>query len=203
MIESHTLPADLDALVRNEIAPGERVRYAEQPVAGHDAVRAFGMWLFAVPWTAFSVFWTVMAASAAGEMDGWGIIFPLWGLPFVCIGLAMLSSPWWAWRTARRTLYVVTDRRAVVFSASGLRGVAVRSFAPDALRDTRRVERPDGSGDLIFAETGHRDSDGDLVTTTTGFKTLADVREAEAAVAALAADHAPRPRAATLRDRTR
>lgn len=203
MIESHTLPADLDALVRDEIAPGERVRYAEQPVAGHDALRAFGMWLFAVPWTAFSVFWTVMAAGAAGEMNGWGVVFPLWGLPFVGIGFAMLSSPWWTWRAARRTLYVVTDRRAVVFSASGLRGVAVRSFAPDALRDTRRVERPDGSGDLIFAETGHRDSDGDLVATTTGFKTLADVRGAEAAVAALAADHPPGRPVRVLRENAR
>ena len=186
MVESHTLPADLDALVRREIAPGERVRYAEQPVASYGTVRAFGMWLFAVPWTAFSVFWTVMAAGAAGEMGGWGIVFPLWGLPFVCIGLAMLSAPWWTWRGARRTLYVVTDRRAVVFTAVGLRDLRVQSFVPDALGDTRRVERPDGSGDLIFSETGYRDSDGDVVKTTTGFKTLADVRAAEAAVAVLA-----------------
>ena len=186
MIELHTLPADLDAVARDEIAPGERVDFAAQPLAGRAFLMSFGIWLFAVPWTAFSVFWTVMAASVAGEMDGWGVVFPLFGTPFVAIGLAMLSAPAWAWRAGRRTLYVVTDRRAIVFAASGFRDIGVRSFAPAALADVRRTERPDGSGDLVFAQSTHRDSDGDSVTTTTGFPNLPDVREAEAAVRALA-----------------
>lgn len=182
-----SLPADLDAIARDELAPGERVDFAAQPLAGRATVRAFGVWLFAVPWTAFAVFWTVMAASAAGEMDGWGIVFPLFGTPFIVIGLAMLSAPAAAWRQSRRTLYVVTDRRALLFSAPGFRAIEVRSFAPEALRSTRRTERPDGSGDLIFDRTTRRDSDGDAVTTTVGFQNLADVRGAEAAVQALAA----------------
>lgn len=186
MIARHTLPADLDAVARDELAPGERVDFAAQPLAGRAALMSFGMWIFAVPWTAFSVFWTAMAMHAAGEMDGWGVVFPLFGTPFVGIGLLMLSTPYWTWRTGRRTLYVVTDRRAIVFAASGFRDIGVRSFAPDALANVHRTERPDGSGDLVFAKSKHRDSDGGTITTTTGFPNLPDVREAEAAVRALA-----------------
>jgi hypothetical protein len=187
VITSDALPPDLDALVRDELGPGERPLWAAQPLAGRTALQACLIWLFAVPWTAFSVFWTVMAASAAGAMDGWGVIFPLWGTPFVAVGLAMLSAPVWAWRGARRTLYAVTDRRAVVFTASGFRGISVRTFAPAALADVRRTERPDGSGDLVFSRTTTVDSDGDRSTTDAGFLNVADVRGAEGAVRALTA----------------
>ena len=39
------------------------------------------------------------------------ICFPLFGLPFVLIGLGMLTAPHWAKRKALRTAYAVTDRR--------------------------------------------------------------------------------------------
>lgn len=192
MISSHTLPADLDALVRDELQPDERVVFAEQPLAARRVLRAFALWIFAVPWTAFSAFWTAAAASGVSSWLSWQVLFPLWGVPFVAIGVAMLSAPAWAWRGARRSLYVVTDRRAVLFESQGGRAIGVRAFPPEALGDPRRVERPDGSGDLLFAQTTTRDSDGDRITTSVGFTGVADVKEAARAVAALAATAAPR-----------
>ena len=114
------------------------------------------------------------------------VLFPLFGTPFIAIGLTMLSAPWWAWRGARRTLYVVTDRRAILFEASGLRAIGVRTFRPEALRGVRRTERPDGSGSLVFSKTAVRDSDGDRMLITDGFTNVRDVRAAEDAVRMLA-----------------
>lgn len=183
------LPADLHAIARAELAPGESVEWAAQPSPMRALLGGLGLWLFAVPWTAFSVFWMAMASRAVHDWTSVEVAFPLFGLPFVIIGLLMLSTPWWAWRGAQRTLYAVTDRRAILFEAAGLRGITVRSFSPRALRDVRRTEQPDGSGSLVFSETVGRDSDGDRTTTAVGFSNVPDVRAAEAAVAVLAATH--------------
>ncbi len=197
-----TLPPDLEWIARDEIAPDETVEYAAQPSPGRTVLRSFGTWLFAIPWTAFSVFWTVAAAGGlSGEWpSGVGWVFPLFGLPFVAIGLAMLSAPFWAWRKARRSLCVVTDRRAILFEGAGFREIGVRSFAPETLRDIRRTERPDGSGDLHFTAAGTLGTGGTLPigftaagtlgtsgTLPVGFFNVPDVRLAEAAVNALAA----------------
>ncbi len=178
-----TLPPDLDWIARDELAPDESVEYAAQPSAGRTVLRSFGTWIFAIPWTAFSLFWTFAAAGglSGGWPSGFGWIFPLFGLPFVAVGLTMLASPFFAWRKARRSLCVVTDRRAILFEGAGFREIGVRSFTPDALRFVRRTERPDGSGDLLFTST---DASG---TAPVGFLNVPDVRLAEAAVRSLAA----------------
>ena len=180
------LPADLDALARDELARGETVEWAAQPDARRAALGGLAVWLFAIPWTTFSLFWTAMAGSGIDDWTSLQILFPLFGTPFILIGLAMLSTPWWAWRGARRTLYVVTDRRAILFEASGLRAIGVRTFRPEALHDVRRTERPDGSGSLVFSKTTVRDSDGDRMLVTDGFTNVRDVRAAEDAVRILA-----------------
>lgn len=183
----HRLPADLDAIARDELAPGESVEWAAQPDATRAALASFGIWLFAVPWTAFSVFWMAMASLAASDGAGAGAAFPLFGVPFVLIGLAMLSAPLWAWRAARRTLYAVTDRRAILFESSGGRAISVRSLEPRALRNPRRTERPDGSGSLVFASAAlYR---GSQSTPEFSFANIPDVRAAHDAVAFLAATH--------------
>ncbi|HEX9952239.1 MAG TPA: hypothetical protein VGB53_10750 [Rubricoccaceae bacterium] len=180
------LPADLDALARDELARGEAVEWAAPPDARRAALSALGIWIFAIPWTAFSVFWTAMASLTVDDWTSLAVAFPLFGTPFIAVGLAMLSAPWWAWRVARRTLYIVTDRRAILFEASGARAIGVRSFRPEALRDVRRTERPDGSGSLVFSQTGGRDADGDRTLTPVGFANVRDVRAAEDAVRMLA-----------------
>jgi hypothetical protein len=190
MSSYYVLPADLERAVTDELAAGERIVWGVQPLARRFLLQTLPVVVFGVPWTAFSVFWTVMAAggvASAGAAGWWAWIFPLWGVPFVLVGLAMLSAPYGAWRGARRTLYLVTDRRALAFTAKGRAAIEVRAFAPDALGALRRVQRPDGSGDLFFARDEWRDSDGDRRTADVGFTAVPDVRAAEEAVRHLAA----------------
>ncbi len=179
MVSSHQLPADLDALVRDELAVDERVLYAARPSAARAVLMSFAAWIFAVPWTAFSVFW--MFAAAGGMNGEWptgaGWVFPLFGVPFVLVGLAMLAAPLKTWHTSRRSLCAVTDRRAITFEGAGLRGITVRSFAPEAIGEPRRTENPDGSGTVLFA----RDATG----MPAGFHNVPNARGAEAALRAL------------------
>jgi len=116
---------------------------------------------------------------------------PLFGLRFVLIGLGMFSSPFWAARAALRTVYVVTDRRALVIRSGLGRGVSVRSFEPEKLGDLRREQLPDGSGNLVFGQDLNVNRSGSRYTSSYGFMAVPDVRAAEEQVLALTR-HAPR-----------
>lgn len=51
-------------------------------------------------------------------------------------------------------LYALTDRRALVWTPSPLEdSIAVRSFTPAEMNAFMRIDRPDGTGDLIFHES--------------------------------------------------
>ena len=53
-------------------------------------------------------------AGSMGQTMGW--VMALFGLPFVLIGLGMLLAPFAAFRTARRTVYVVTSKRLMTIN---------------------------------------------------------------------------------------
>jgi hypothetical protein len=183
------LPPDVDARVRAELRDGERLIWVGQPVPGRFARRALPFVLFGVPWTAFALFWMGMAAfmmfGAGGNNGGFGFMacFPLFGLPFVLIGFGMLSSPYWMRLQAKRTCYALTDRRAIIWSASLFGSVEVRSYGPEALGKISRTEYPDGTGDLVLEEvvTVGRDSDGHGTTYRKrhGFLAIRNVRRVE------------------------
>ena len=63
--------------------------------------------------------------------------------------LEPLLNPLWAYLAAQRTVYAVTDQRALIISSLGARGV--RAYSHDDIGELSMVERADGSGDLFFA----------------------------------------------------
>ena len=67
---------------------------------------------------------------------------------FGLIGLAMLSAPIWAYRRAFKIVYVITDRRAIIFTWGWLG--KIQSFTPDQLKKTYRKEKDDGTGDVVL-----------------------------------------------------
>jgi len=74
------------------------------------------------------------------------------------------------------TLYALTDRRAIIWVPEDRRGtVAVHSFRPGQVGRVHRIERPDGSGDVIFALS----RDVGYPFTPEGFKGIAGVRRVE------------------------
>jgi hypothetical protein len=179
------LPEAVRAQLQAELQPGESVRWVEQPVPALLARAGWALVLFAIPWTAFALFWVWGAARASSHGPGPFQVFPLFGLPFVAVGVGMLASPFWIMRAARRTVYAVTDRRALVIRGTWL-GVNVRSFAPEKLGDLSRNQRPDGSGDLVFGQDVRPGNRGATRVVDYGFLAVPNVREAEEYVRALA-----------------
>jgi hypothetical protein len=189
MIEPARMDQALRTRVEMELQPGERIVWMDQPIPGRMARGSWALVVFGIPWTAFAVFWTAMAAKGVSSEKGAGpfILFPLFGVPFILIGLGMLTSPYWARRRATRVAYVVTDRRAIILQGGWRGSMSIRSFEPAALTDLNRTQHADGSGDLVFTHDFRRGSKGRTYTTDVGFIGVRDVRSVEEHVRALAA----------------
>ena len=182
--ELWSLPRSLQTLVENELEDGESIDWIGQPIVGRYGIRALPIVLFAVPWTAFALFW--MAGAAGFKFPDFGngigpeLLFPLFGLPFVLMGVGMLSAPYWMMRSARRTVYVITDRRAIVFLGSkGGRSTTIRSFAPSELGAITRNQRADGSGDVVFCRDASYSSNNGNHRVDIGFLAIPEVKNVE------------------------
>ncbi len=177
--------------LNRELQPGEQLAWYGQPSPGRMAWRSLPAVLFAIPWTGFAIFWMLAAggfvwfahaktqpatAPSFSPLNFFGC-FPLFGLPFVLIGLGMFSSPLWMLRKARRTLYAVTDRRVILFEGSW--STTVTSLVPDQLKDLTRKERLDGSGDLFFGQPFQYFSRNQSRPMQRGFIGIPNVREVE------------------------
>ncbi len=159
---------DIDSVARMrldaELGHGERVLWMAKPRPRRQ-LRSFGIYLFAIPWTAFSVFWIGMAGFGHGTPDVASIFFTLFGLPFLLIGIGMLAAPFVAVATARRTVYALTDRR--VLRIGWGRRTVTKSVLLSQVGPITRTSGADGYGDLKI-ET-HTSSDGDGGRTTETF----------------------------------
>ncbi|QYY36591.1 PH domain-containing protein [Ruficoccus sp. ZRK36] len=184
------IPRHLQDSINAELEPREEVLWQEMPTPRFFTRGSIASFLFGIPWTAFALFWMWGASGMGqGEFEGPASYFFLFGLPFVLIGIGMLSSPLWAYWKATRTAYVITGRRAIVFE--GGRGITVRSYPPERLQSVYRKQHNDGSGDVIIEVNAWRDSDGDQQSQTLGFLRIRNAKQAETLLKTLAEEAAP------------
>lgn len=180
-----TLDPDLRTILQSELRSGERLVWMSQPVPRYFTALTVAPVLFAIPWTGFAIFWTVMAwvgtrqiGGNDGMSTGFRIFFPLFGVPFILVGIAMFTMPYWVARKLKRTIYAITDQRAIILAPAWSGSRKVQSFAPEALGSMERIERADGSGDLIFESYTQRRGSS-THTVRNGFFSVPRVREVE------------------------
>ena len=105
--------------------------------------------------------WLGSTNTPSGVQWSFGIVFPLFGLPFIGIGLTMLWLPFKVRRKAATTIFGLTDRRIVRVTAGRKRESA--SVMLDQMGPIDVSADADGYGSLRI-QTGNRtDSDGDKV----------------------------------------
>jgi hypothetical protein len=116
---------------------------------------------FSLLWGGFALFWEA-AVIAHGSLFG-----TLWGIPFVAMGLYMIAGRfvYKAW-VRRRTLYAITDRRALKLIRRRF-GDSVDALFLDTVPAVNRELRGDGSGSVIFGTA----SSGTVPTSFVGMRT--------------------------------
>src|SRR5690349_96132 len=173
-------PLQIEPIATAELDPGERLVWSGSPRPGALALQAVPATLFGIPFAGFAVFWMYGAWTATtrgGHLSGPWLLFPLFGIPFLLVGLGFVTAPLWAWAGAGRTVYAITDRRALIIGGAGLRGV--QSFQHADVGDITHLESGDGSGSLYFATRAFVSSNGIVNRSRVGFVGIPDVKRVE------------------------
>ncbi len=143
MKDQEKLPPKLERLIHDELRPGEILRWQ-----GRSAPRFINRWTF-YPFVLGTGLLTFAVCSP----------HPV----FFVIGLFLASVPIRAYFADLRTIYFVTDRRAVSIKCS--RTLEIYSYSPEQLTQIMFYQRRGGRGDIIFGRLSRNDREGgDLAT---------------------------------------
>ena len=144
-----------ESTIKSELGTDEHLLWAGQPkqgvvLRGSDAF----MIPFSLMWGGFAIFWEIMVLSmffVAEERPplGFALIFPLFGLPFVIVGLYMIFGRFIVDSKRRsKTVYGLTNQRIIV--VSGLFSLKVKSMSLRTLSDVSLSEKSDRTGTITF-----------------------------------------------------
>lgn len=124
-----------------------------------------------VGFIAFSFFWIAMAFSFPGTQSnplGW--LFPMFGLPFVAVGLWLVFGVHVVdVRKRRRSIYALTNKRALIGTDFGTRRLKSHPIS----KDTALELRPGPPDTVIFAVV-ERHNDDETRVEEIGFEYIAD-----------------------------
>lgn len=150
-------PADVGSFLEAD----ETVRWSGHPP---DGVIFHGYDIFLIPfsllWGGFALLWNLVVwATVLGAVLEKGFsgaspaiyIAPIFGLPFLIAGYYIVIGRFQSDATARsKTLYVLTNRRAVI--AKGKRVREIRGYELNAGAHITVHERRNGSGSIVFGQ---------------------------------------------------
>jgi hypothetical protein len=135
-------------------AGGEKVLWAGRP--DHAKTVAYGLrhdgywfwWFF----FAFAVFWIITASSGmSGKRPAAAVnyVFPLFGLPFLAIGIWGVTGPWRNAGRARRAVFALTENRLIHVTATSA-GLTAQSVFPSNILSVTSTESLDGTGTIVI-----------------------------------------------------
>ena len=91
-------------------------------------------------------------------------VMPLIGLQLAYLGLKIAVMPFLYVLDAYSIVFVVTNRRALIFNARRRESMRVRSFLPKQLELLELLERTNGSGSLLFSSEWYQSSESENLT---------------------------------------
>lgn len=144
------MPYDAYEVMRRELSGSEKLVWAGMPRQGIRFKPSDRFMIpFSMAWGGFALFWEYTAVTTSGWQDTFDYVFPLFGLPFVLIGLhLMIGRFFFDSRRRGRTFYALTNQRVII--ASGQHSKTVKSLDLDSLGQMVYVEQSDGSGSISF-----------------------------------------------------
>jgi hypothetical protein len=168
--------------IEQELGSGERVLWKGRPRRG---LRLRGSDIILIPfsliWGGFAIFWEAMALFKIPKNNAPGVLFPIFGIPFVLLGLYFIFGRFFVDAKMRESAeYAVTNRRAII--VSGIFSRRVRSINLQTTPEITLTERPDRSGTITFGSApaygrwGQRDLFFPGMSAQPAFDMIDDVR---------------------------
>jgi hypothetical protein len=188
-------PGDAQLRVQSELQSGESLYWAGPVNPGRAALSALPAAIFGIPFAGFALFWMNGAMHATHGLskssNGFAksfSVFPLFGLPFLFIGLGIVLAPLWAYLKGLNGVYAVTNQRIMIITGTTSR--SVKSFTPADIVSVEHRERPDGSGDVLIRTNNVTTTRNSVSQATVGLFGVPNVKEVARQVMAL---HTQRP----------
>jgi len=141
----------VESILSPQLDSGERLLWSGQPRGGIRLRRQDALLIpFSLLWGGFAIFWEFTALTATSKAPGSvALVFPLFGLPFVVVGLYLIFGRFIVDAKVRaRTFDGVTNERIIIIS--GLFTQQTKSLQLRTLSDVSLTQRPDGSGTILF-----------------------------------------------------
>ena len=163
-------PGDAQLRAQSELQSGESLYWTGTADPGRAALTALPASIFGIPFAGFSLFWISQAYHASSAMSKSSqnaftkgfTLFPLFGVPFLLVGLGIVLAPLWAFLKGRSTVYAVTNQRVMIITGEGNR--SVKSYTPADIVSVEHRERPDGSGDILIVTNAITRANNNLVS---------------------------------------
>ena len=191
-------PGDAQLRAQSELQSGESLYWTGTADPRRAALTALSASIFGLPFAGFAFFWITQASHATSAMtksannaftNGFRV-FPLFGLPFLLVGLGVILAPLWAFLKGSNTVYAVTNQRVMIITGGGTR--SVKSYTPADIVSVEHRERPDGSGDIAILTTGATRTNNSVSQIKVALLGVPNVKQVAQQVLAL---HAQRPAA--------
>lgn len=132
------------SFARPYLGAGEIILWKGKPGRGNlvTTQEAF-MIPFSIFWCGFAIFWEATALTGDAPL-----LFKLWGIPFVCVGLYMLFGRFiWTAYIRKRTAYVITNKKII-----RARGNKIDMLEAKNMPAARTTVFRDGSGTILFGQ---------------------------------------------------
>jgi Bacterial PH domain len=176
-------PSDAQFMVQSELQPGESLQWTGTADPARAALSALPASLFGLPFAGFALFWMTaayrgshaMSKASTNPIGGVFSFFPLFGLPFLLIGLGIVFAPLLTYFKAQKTAYAVTDKRVLVITGGRTR--TVRSCTPADIVSVDHREREGGTGDVIIRTNSIMQTRNSLSQMTIGLLGVNNVKE--------------------------
>jgi hypothetical protein len=175
------------AALTGTLEPGERIVWSAQPRPYVYLVRGLPAIAYGTTWSVLGAFW-YRGSGGIGPLsafEGWWRLVPLLSVPFILAGFSFFLSPIRLAAQARRTWYVVTNRRAFMAELPARQPPRLRVFSPHELASPLVVKRMDGLYNLILTHRAQEQWPHLYPRLEDAFFGLVQTEEASAAVEAL------------------
>lgn len=169
---SLAIPKHLQEKVDKEIKFGERIQWIGMPIPKFFTPHSTGWFLFGMWWTVFFLIGMVSMWFLSGYPG-----FAALGVPAILFGFGMVSNPLFAYMRALNTIYVITERRAIVFDG-GLSD-DISSYHPEKMMNISVKEKKNGLGNVIFSRRTWYDFDGAMRYEELGFFNIRSPKKIE------------------------
>ncbi|MDR1052710.1 MAG: hypothetical protein LBL39_00890 [Planctomycetaceae bacterium] len=142
---SVSISQELQESINNELENDEIIEWIDQPIPCYFSKNRIGIFIFSILWTSFALLWLFVVLVANGAF-----LLVLFGVLFVIIGVGMLFSATIGERKKlSKTVYVITNRRAIIFDECSFADGVV-SYTADELWDIQPKQKKNGTGDIFI-----------------------------------------------------